>query len=198
LRLLGGGLLGRVPHGKQRKGIHIPVRLRSQANPEVKVRLGAFGIAARADRSHDFSFADRGPDPNADRPQVDERYRVPARGANRQALPFVRQLPREGDEAGRGSPDIGARRSADVDAPVLTARVRIVIRHERAQHGTVDRPRPRGRLRDVRERDEQDDGREEHSVANSENHAVRVPNRLGCCQICLQRGSVEPISRESR
>ncbi len=142
MRLLGRWRLGNVPRGEQGHGIHVAVRLGRQANAEVEIRLRPFRIAARANRPHDLTFVDRGPDPNADRPKMDERHRVSARGANRQTLPFVWQLPREGNDTGGGSTDLSSGRRADVDAAVLAARIGIVVRHEWPQHGAVDRPSP--------------------------------------------------------
>jgi hypothetical protein len=173
LRLL-GRLLGGVPPWKQGQGVYVSVRFGRQANPEMDVGLRPFGIAAGPDRSHHLTFADRGPDPNPDRSKVDERHRVSVCGANRQTAAFVRQLAREGHDAGRGSPDLGARRPSDIDAAVLPARVRIVVRQVRPQDGAVDRPGPRRRAGDMRKRDEQDHRRENRSVANFANHAATV------------------------
>ena len=155
-RWLGRPRLGltRRPCREKRERIDVPVRIGGQANAEVDVGLRVLRVAAGADRAHDVAFLDRGPGAYSDRSEVDERDRVAVGGANRQAQPLVGQLPDERGDARCGSPNIGTRRRSDVDSPVLAARVRISFGDERAQHRTVDRPRPCGRRRAQDERDQ--------------------------------------------
>jgi len=138
------------------------VRIRGQTNAEVDVGVRAFRLAARADRADDLALRDRRPHANGNRPQVDERDRVPVLGADRQAAALARHLPRERDHARRGSAHVGTARRADVDAAVLPAGVRVVVSYERPQHRAIHRPAPRGRARRDGERNKQ---RDRNSVA---------------------------------
>ena len=83
------------------------------------------------------------------------------------------QLPDEGHDPGGRGAHIGPGRSADVDATVLTARVRVAPVDERPEHRPVDGPHPG---RGARSQDEKHEQRE-HDVACSENHAARVQSR---------------------
>jgi hypothetical protein len=138
--------------GEQRERVDVPVRLGGQPHAEMNVWLRPFGLAGRADRADDLAFADRGADRKSDRPQVDEGDGVSALGPDRQAEPFVRQPPGEGDDPRRRSAHIGSRRRPDVDAAMLTARVRIALGDERPEHRPLDGPGPRGRARGMSER----------------------------------------------
>jgi hypothetical protein len=128
------------------------VRVGGQANAEVDIGLCPLRLAAGADRAHDLAFLDRSPGAYSDRSEVDERDRVAVGGANRQAQPLTGQLPDERGDARCRSPDVGTGRRADVDSPVLAARVRVVLGGKRPQHRTVDRPGPGGRGRAQDER----------------------------------------------
>ena len=160
--------------GQQQERVEVAVRIRGQANTEVDVGLRALRVSARSDRAHDFAFADGRPDSDRDRPQVDERDRVPVLGADRQAAALVWNLARERDDPAHRSAHVGARRRADVDSAVLPASVGVVTGDEGPQHGAVDGPAPPGSARDEGERGEQGDG---DAVAQSENHAGRVSSR---------------------
>jgi len=150
--------LAGFPRREERERIDVTVWIGGQANAEMDVRLGPLGIAARADGADDLPLLDRRPHTHADRPQVDERDRIPVRGANRQAQPFVRKPAREGHDPARGSTDIRAARRADVDAPVLAPGVRVFVGDERSQHRAVDRPAPGRRTWCKHERCEQHGG----------------------------------------
>lgn len=172
----------RLTNGEQRKRVDVPIRLGGQANAEMDVRLGAFRIAARADRPHDLALSDGCPDRHCDRPQMDERDRVPILGADRQAAPLAGQLSREGDDSGRRRAHVGSRLRPDVDASMLAARVRVFSGDERPEHRPIDGPAPRGRARGVREDDDQRRGHHDY-VARFANHASEVIEPIGCCQI---------------
>jgi hypothetical protein len=130
------------------------MRIGGPANAEVDVGLRPLCLAARADRAHDLAFLDCGPGAHSDRSEVDERDRVAAGGANRQAQALVGQLPDEGGDSRRRSPNLCAHRRRDVNSPVLAARVRISFGGERAQHCTLYRPRPSSGSRAQEEREE--------------------------------------------
>jgi hypothetical protein len=172
------------PRGQQREWVEVAVRIRGQADAEVDVRLIPFGLTARADRGHDVAFLDRGAGRHADRADVHERDRVAVRSANRHAEPFVRHLAGEGDDAGRGRAEVGARRASDVDPAMLAPGVRIVVGRERSQNRSVDWPRPPGRRGAEDEREQNPDRQHRDSVAQFDNHAgAHCIGRLGCCQI---------------
>lgn len=161
----GRGLLRRArfrvaghTRGKKRQRVDVAVRFGGQADPEVDVRLDPLGVAARADRADGLSFLDRSPCRHADRSEMDERDRVAVGRANRQAEPFARKLPGKRHDARRGSLDVGACVSGDVDPTMLAARVRIVLGDERAEHRAFDGPRP-GRRRRAEHEGEQGTGR---------------------------------------
>jgi hypothetical protein len=143
-----------LPDGQQRQRVEIPVRIGGQADAQMDVWLRSLGLAARADRSHDLPFADRRSNGQGDRSQVDEGDRIPVLGADRQAEPLARKPAGVGDDPRGRSAYLGSRRSADVDAAVLAARIRVVAGDERPEHRPLDRPAPRSRTRDVGEADE--------------------------------------------
>jgi hypothetical protein len=66
---------------------------------------------------------------------------------------------------------------------MLPARIGIGVGDERAQHRTIDGPRPGGGAPGMHERGHQDRSRKERSVANSENHEGKSIEPVGCCQI---------------
>jgi hypothetical protein len=172
-----------LTRGKERERVEVPVRLGGQPDAEMDVRLRPFGLSTRADRPHDLPLADRCSDSERDRPQVDEGDRVPVLRADRQTAAFARQLTGEGDDPGRRSAHLGSRRRADVDPAMLAARVRVVLGDERPEHRPLDRPAPRGRARDMGERDEQHGAQDHEPVARFENHAGKRIEPIGCCQI---------------
>ncbi|MEK6274890.1 MAG: hypothetical protein AABM30_06065 [Actinomycetota bacterium] len=151
--------------GKQRERVEVPVRVGGQPDAEVDVRLRPFRVATWPDRAHDLPFADRRPDGQGDRPEVDEGDRIPVRCANRQTEPFPRQPAGEGDNPRRRSPHVGPRRRADVDPTVLAARVRVFLGDERTEHRPLDGPGPGRRTRGVSERHEHSGHEDDRSVA---------------------------------
>lgn len=86
-RLLGSPLTNR----EQGERVDVAVRVGSQPDAEMDVRLEALGLTARADCPDDFAFDDCGADRQADRPEVNEGDRIPVLGTDRQAEPFVRE-----------------------------------------------------------------------------------------------------------
>ena len=167
-----------IPDGQQRKRVEVPVRIGRQPDAEMGVRLRSLGLATRADRPYDLSFADSRSDGQANRSQVDEGDRIPVLGADRQAEPLARQPAGVGDDPRGRSAYVGSRRRADVDAAVLAARIRVVAGDERPEHRSLDRPAPCSRTRDVGEADEQHGHQDNQTVARFENHAW-APYRAG-------------------
>jgi hypothetical protein len=178
------------------------VRFGGQANAEVDVRLSPLGVPARADRAYDLAFRDRGACSHADRSEMDERDRVAVGRANRQAQPFVRQLPDEGGDAGCGGPDLGTRGRGDVDSAVLAARIRVVLGDEWSQHRALDGPRPGSRRRGQREREQRSGRTGKQPVAHVDNHENRVASgsavvKLGYSEPRYSRFRGIPLSRET-
>jgi hypothetical protein len=147
------------------------------------VRLRSFGLAARADRPHDLSFADSRSNGQANRSQVDEGDRIAVRGADRQAEPLAREPACVGDDPRGRSAYLGSGRRADVDAAVLAARIRVAAGDERPEHRPVDRPAPRSRTRGMGEAEEQHCHQDDQPVARFDNHARQDTEPVGCCQI---------------
>jgi hypothetical protein len=146
------------------------VRLGRHPDSKVHIRLGVLDLAARADGADALALLERGADPDADGPEMDERDRVPVLGADGDAEPRMWQRAGEGDHAARGCPHVGARERPDVHTAVLTALVRIVIGEEGPEHWPVDGPAPGagpGGQDEGRHRCQQ---QHQHSVANFENH----------------------------
>jgi hypothetical protein len=127
--------------------VDVAVRVGGQAHAEVDVGLGAFGLAARADRADDFALCDCSPHSNGDRPQVNQGDRIAVLGTDRQAAALMGNLAGERHDSGHRSAHLSARRRADVDSTVLPASVRVVTGDEGPEHGAVDRPAPSGRAR---------------------------------------------------
>jgi hypothetical protein len=160
-----------LPDGQQRKRVEIPVRIGGQADAEMDVWLRSLWLAARADRPHDLSIADSRSNGQGNRSQVDEGDGIPVLGADRQAEPLARQPAGVGDDPLGRSAYFGSRRRADVDAAVLTARIRVAAGDERAEHRPLDRPAPRSRMRGMGEAEEQHGHQDAQAVARCENHA---------------------------
>jgi hypothetical protein len=112
-------------------------------DPEVHVRHLELGHAARADGSDDVALSNDGPAPNAERTKVHERDGVAVRGLDRHGLACVWHGAGERDRSVCRRDDRGSLRGADVDSPVLAARVRVRrIERERDQHRPCHRPGP--------------------------------------------------------
>jgi hypothetical protein len=134
------------------------------------VRLGMLDLSARADGADDLALLDRGADPDAHGPEMDERDRIAVLGADRHAEPGVWQRAGERDHPARRRAHVGARERPDVHTAVLPAQVRIVLGEEAPEHRAVDWPAPGTcrRCEDERRRDREQ--LQSHSVANFENH----------------------------
>jgi hypothetical protein len=146
------------------------VRLGRHPNSEVHVRLRVLGLAARADGADALALLERGADPNADGPEMDERDRIPVLGADGDAEPRLWQRAGERDHAARGCVHVGAQERPDVHTAVLTALVRIVPGEEAPEYGPVDGPAPGAGPGDRDEGRHRSEQQHQHSVANFENH----------------------------
>lgn len=137
---------------------------------EVHVRLGVLDLAARADGADDVALLERGADPNADGPEMEERDRVPVLGADRHTEPRLWQRAGERDHAPRGCAHVGARKRPDVDAAVLSPQVRIVRSEKAPEYRPVDGPAPSAGRRGEGEGGHHREQHDRRSVANFENH----------------------------
>ena len=127
------------------------MRLGGHPDSEVDVRLGVLDLAARADGADALALLERGADPDADGPEMDERDRVPVLGANGDAETRTWQRAGERDHAARGCAHVGARERRDVDTAVLSAQVWIVLGEKAPEDRPVDGPAPGAGRRGKRE-----------------------------------------------
>jgi len=143
-RSRGGGRLGlRRARREQAQRVEVAVRLGRHSDSEVDVRLGMLDLSARADGADALTLLDRGADPDAHGPEMDERDRVAVLGADRHAEPCMRHRAGECDHAACGCAHVGPREPPDVHAAVLPAQVRIVLGEKALEHRAVDGPAPR-------------------------------------------------------
>ncbi len=122
--------------------IDVPLGLGRDANAEVHVRLGRHKVGARTDRSQYRALFDRRAAHDRRRAELERRHRVPVSGLNRDDAAAVRDGADEGDRTGRRCADARALAGGDVDAPMLTPRVRVRRKGKRSKHRTVRRPGP--------------------------------------------------------
>ena len=151
---------------KEVQRIEVALRVRRRAEPEVDVRLREVGVAGRTGGSHDDTLVHRGPAPDAERAELQQRHRRAGRRPDRERLPAARNRPRERHDAGGRRPHVLSEGRADVDAAVLSGCIRVVaIEGKAAEDRAVDRPRPRTRSSDrKRERAEDQHADSPHGV----------------------------------
>jgi hypothetical protein len=121
--------LGR-PRRQEAERVEIAVRVRREANAEMDVRRRGSRLPARPNRPDDRAFRDPSPAGYADRPQLDERDRVPLRRLDRHALATRRHRSGKADRPTRGGKDRPSQGRSDVDAAVLRAGVGVVAELE--------------------------------------------------------------------
>jgi hypothetical protein len=148
-RSVGHGRTGRrvaeAGNARRQQGQRIDVALRiaRRARAEIDVGLRQVDHAARPDGPDDRAFRHERPAHDPDRPEVDERGCVAGRRLDRHRLAPVRHRASERDHSALRGVYWAAARSAQIDAAMLAARVRVrVVEHKRPQHRTVDGPRP--------------------------------------------------------
>lgn len=131
------------PCGKKGQRVDVALVAPGQSNAEVDEGLGELGRAARADGADRGAFGDRLATLHGHRPQMLQRRGVTVTRLDGDGLAPTRHGPGERHDAVDRSDDWRSRRSADIDAAVLSGRVRMRrVERERAQHRAVDRPRP--------------------------------------------------------
>jgi hypothetical protein len=142
--------------GQEPQRVDISLRVRSRSNAEVDERVAP----GRADLR---SLADVCTAGHRDRPEVQQRRRVAERRLDRDRLAAARNCADERDGPGgrRSHRDPSGR--GDLDPPVLTGRVRVVlVEREAAYDRPVDRPGPGARRAGHRESAKQDEHDSEH------------------------------------
>jgi len=117
-------------------------------------------IGTLADGADGRPFVDDVAAKHLDRAELQQRHGVTVGGLDRDRAAAVRDGTDERDRPGHGSEDSGPDRRADVDAAVLTARVRIGSEREGTEDRAVERPSPSTRGRCGDERREGDRGGE--------------------------------------
>jgi hypothetical protein len=127
--------------------IQVALRVARAAQAEVHIWNVELRVATWPDRTDTRSFDKRLAPPDRDRAQMREGDRKPVLGLDCHALAADRDGPGEGDRSGGWSRNRRARGSADVDAPVLPARIRIFPESERSQHRALNGPGPGSRFR---------------------------------------------------
>jgi hypothetical protein len=194
------GRRGRRRRARRQQGerIDIALRIARHARAEVHVRIREPDHAARPDGPDDRPFPDECTSRHADRPQVDERRGVPERRLDRHGLPAGRDRPGEGHDSLGGGEHRAAAGSAEIDAAVLAARVRVrMVERKRPQHRAVDGPRPGAGAGDGERTGAKDQDRKSPHrfllVASFENNADRTKAGV-CCQYWLQSTAVELVA----
>jgi hypothetical protein len=140
---------------KEAERVDVALRVGSDANAEVHVRLVELGRAARADAAHGRTLVDERSLEHSDRPEMDEGHGVAVGGSDADRLASAGDRTCERDRARRGGDDVGPRRVGDVDATVLSAGVGVAAERELLQHLPVSGPGPCAGARRPCERDRQ-------------------------------------------
>jgi hypothetical protein len=134
---------------QKRQRIDVALPVGGLAQPEGDIGLADLGDAARTDGRDDVSFVDAIPSGGQERAEMEERDGVSVGRLDRHGPPARRDGAREADDARCGRAHVRPGRRAEIDAAMLTRCVRMrAVERERAQHRTVDGPRPRLRCRD--------------------------------------------------
>jgi hypothetical protein len=147
---------------QQRQWIDVALRIHGDSDPQMHVGLRELDVAARSDRADRLALCDDRAARNRDRTEMHERDRVPVLCLDRHRLATTRDRAGEADCAGARRGDGGSGSSPDVDAAVLSGRVRVArAERERSQDGPGRRPSPgRGRRNEEQRRE---DAQQEHA-----------------------------------
>jgi hypothetical protein len=155
---------------QQAERIHVALRIARDPNAEVDVRLRA---TLRADGPHDRPLADERAALDTDRAEVEQRRRVAEGRLNRDRPASGRDRARKRHHALSGSEDPGASGRAQINSPMLAARIGLrAIEDEGSQDGAVNRPAPGS-------------GNGDRQRKCAHGHEGESPHRyLLCCQFC--------------
>jgi hypothetical protein len=127
---------------EEEQRVEVPLGIGDTADAEVHVGDVELRHAARADGPDHVALSHGRSAGDPQRPQVEQRRRVPVGRCDRKRLAAGRHGAREGDRPARGSDHRRSRRRTDVDAAMESARVRVGAEAERAQDWPLHRPRP--------------------------------------------------------
>jgi hypothetical protein len=120
----------------------------------VDIRHVDLGIARRPDRRDGLALGDAVIGGDRQRPEVEERDRVPVRGFDRHRATVDGEPACEGHAASGGRAHGRAGVGSDVDSRVTVLAVLLAAELEAMEDGSVDRPRPRCRRRGGDEREQ--------------------------------------------
>jgi hypothetical protein len=182
--------------------VEVSLRIRGQPDAELHVRDRILRNAARPDDRDRLAFGDDVTPANEGCAEVQQRHCVAVRGLDRDRETVRRDPARERDRAPDRGLDRVAECALDVDAAVLARYERIVLREEEpAQDRAADRPCPcaRGGRGSERGRRESRNEPEKRRVwLPGLQTAPKVAGEGCCCQIGLQRGAIETVTRHAR
>ena len=163
--------------GQERERIDVALVLRRHAHAHGHIRGVVRERAARPDRADRRALGHGRVLRDGDRPEMRERDRIPVGRLNRHRFAARGHRAGEADGAARGCDDGCPGGSADVDAAVLAARIRVRwVEREPLQHGSVHGPGPRSR-RGSPEPEQYDD--EDEPPHGSTALVVRLVNEAG-------------------
>jgi len=127
--------------------VEVSVRVGGDAHSQVDVRHRPLGLAARADHADGGALVDLRALDHSDSTEMGERDRQPVAREDADGLAVAWHGAGERHGARGGRVDGLGVGSGDVDAAMLPTRVGVVTEEERTEHGSLRRPRPRGRPR---------------------------------------------------
>jgi hypothetical protein len=195
----------RIARGQEPDRIDVPLRIGGDPCAEVDVGLGVLGVSGLRRGADDRLLRDRRSARDGDRAEVLERHGVPVRGQDRDRSASRRNRPGEGHGAGSGSENLLAGRGRNVDAAVLTSRVRVASRkRERPQDRSAGGPAPGGGARGPGEgaKGECSDDNALHSSPLRFRRRQQLSSQGSCgmvgCQFWLQRPCLERSGRARR
>lgn len=137
-RRRGGG----APRRKQTERVDVRL-VRAGTDPEMDVGHVVLGVSRRPGLGERVPLGNDVARTHLQRPEVRERCLVAVGRRDRHGEPVGRDAARERNLAARGSSHHGSPAHRDVDAAVLTSRVRVLAESERTKDGAVHGPGPR-------------------------------------------------------
>jgi hypothetical protein len=136
---------GRRLRGKKVERVEVAVGFHRAADSEMHVCFSRSCVSTRAHHSNRLPFRYGSAANDGDRSKLEQRDRVAVRRLNRQRVPAVRHGADERHRSRSGGVDRRPDRAANVDSPMLTARVWIGSEREGPEDRPVQRPGPAGR-----------------------------------------------------
>ena len=185
---------------QESKRIEVALVVGGEPNAEVYVRFRNLGVARGSDSPDDLPVGDRGAPGDSRCAEMRERDRVAVSGCHCDDEPATRHRPDVGHDSACCGVHLLAGSCADVDSPMLTARVRIGAEAEGSEHSSTRRPRPRMCTRRQQEQAERHRGDENDNPTHSghwsrsslqspSGPSVSIPTRSGNMRV-LQVSSI--------